>query len=169
MKALMIILIVILIITIICIIVSFNTIFRMINNINKYLDMIHNKESRDFTTIITISEKHLNVENGLLTMITDVNNNIKYIANKNYEKLDELYRFVNNLQLDINNKHNHICDNKLSRIILNTNTVKECVELISNNTEKLTKSLKAKNSLCKCKTSKSLSKKNKEEQQANNS
>lgn len=92
-------------------------------------------------------------------------NNIKDV-NTTIDKLD---KFVNNLQLDINNKHDHICDNKLSKVILNTNTVKECVELISNNTDKLMKSLEAKNSLCKCKSTKTSTKKKKEETQADNS
>lgn len=175
MKALMIVLIVILIITIICLILAFNTIFRMINNINKYLDTISNKESRDFTTMITISEKHLNVENGLLTMITDLNNNIKCITNDGHKQFETVKSFINGNYQELNNikellanNKSDIC-NKVDKNILGTTIIKEGVELINGNIEKLTKSLKAKNSLCKCKTSKSLSKKNKEEQQANNS
>lgn len=183
MQLFVIILLIILFISIIFIYIKLYNQYAKIHN--DYIDQIHRIENK-YKLIIDILEKHKLDLTSLLTFATDhsnhfyslkLNNNVIEEYNNLIEnKIDKLDKFVNNLQLDINNlqldinnKHDNICDNKLNKIILNTNTVKECVELISNNTDKLMKSLEAKNSLCKRKTNKSSSKKKKEEKQADNS
>lgn len=94
-------------------------------------------------------------------------NNIKDINTA----IDKLNKSVNNLQLDINNnnKYYSIYDNKLDDVILNNHINRDNIELISFNIDKLIKSLEAKNSLCKCKSTKTSTKKKKEETQADNS
>lgn len=94
-------------------------------------------------------------------------NNIKDINTA----IDKLDKSVNNLQLDINNnnKYYSIYDNKLDDVILNNHINRDNIELIGFNINKLIKSLEAKNSLCKCKSTKTSTKKKKEETQADNS
>lgn len=138
----------------IIIIYVFNSILKLIEKVNKGLDSIYD-------TLDKITLTHVNKTSK------DTFKIMKY-SEVCQDKLHDIYKLLNNLQADNDNKHNHICD-KLARVILNTNTVKECVELISNNADKLVKSLEANNSHTQHKTYKSSTKKKKEEKEANNS
>lgn len=171
MELLIVVLLVVLIMTMITIYYKlYNQYIRLYNNEQNRIDE-YASIKRDYKFIIDILEKQKCDNLTALSSNSEITNSfIKELSNIN-TKIDKLDKFVNNLQLDIsnNNKYYSIYDNKLDDVILNNHINRDNIELIGFNINKLIKSLEAKNSLCKCKSTKTSTKKKKEETQADNS
>lgn len=171
MELLIVVLLVVLIMTMITIYYKlYNQYIRLYNNEQNRIDEYANIK-RDYKFIIDILEKH----KLDLTALLDCANSYSEITNQFKTSLLNISRSV----LELHQEHNKVVqetirrDFSLNETVLNNikdvNTTINAIRIIVDNTESLVKSLEAKNSLCKCKSTKTLTKKKKEETQADNS
>lgn len=171
MELLIVVLLVVLIMTMITIYYKlYNQYIRLYNNEQQRIDEFVNIK-RDYKFIIDILEKH----KLDLTALLDCATSYSEITNQFKTSLLSISRSI----LELHQEHNQVVqetirrDFSLNETILNNikdvNTTINTIRIIVDNTESLVKSLEAKNSLCKCKSTKTSTKKKKEETQADNS
>ena len=167
MELLIVVLLVVLIMTTITIYYKlYNQYIRLYNNEQNRIDE-YASIKRDYKGIIDILEKH----KLDLTALLDCATSYSEITNQFKTSLLSISRGISELHME----HNHVVqetirrDISLNEIVLNNHINRDNIELIGFNIDKLIKSLEAKNSLCKCKSTKTSTKKKKEETQADNS
>ena len=171
MELLIVVLLVVLIMTTITIYYKlYNQYIRLYNNEQNRIDE-YASIKRDYKFIIDILEKH----KLDLTALLDCATSYSEITNQFKTSLLSISRGV----LELHQEHNQVVqetirrDFSLNETVLNNikdiNTTINAIRIIVDNTESLVKSLEAKNSLCKCKSTKTSTKKKKEETQADNS
>lgn len=171
MELLIIVLLVVLIITTITIYYKlYNQYIRLYNNEQNRIDEYVNIK-RDYKGIIDCLEK----QKLDLTTLLDCATSYSEITNQFKTSLFSISRGI----LELHQEHNQVVqetirrDFSLNETVLNNikdiNTTINAIRIIVDNTESLVKSLEAKNSLCKCKSTKTSTKKKKEETQADNS
>lgn len=171
MELLIVVLLVVLIMTTITIYYKlYNQYIRLYNNEQNRIDE-YASIKRDYKFIIDILEKH----KLDLTALLDCATSYSEITNQFKTSLLSISRSI----LELHQEHNQVVqetirrDFSLNETVLNNikdiNTTINAIRIIVDNTESLVKSLEAKNSLCKCKSTKTSTKKKKEETQADNS
>lgn len=171
MELLIVVLLVVLIMTMITIYYKlYNQYIRLYNNEQNRIDEYVNIK-RDYKFIIDILEKH----KLDLTALLDCATSYSEITNQFKTSLLSISKSI----LELHQEHNQVVqetirrDFSLNETVLNNikdvNTTINAIRIIVDNTESLVKSLEAKNSLCKCKSTKTSTKKKKEETQADNS
>lgn len=171
MELLIVVLLVVLIMTMITIYYKlYNQYIRLYNNEQNRIDE-YASIKRDYKFIIDILEKH----KLDLTALLDCATSYSEITNQFKTSLLSISRSI----LELHQEHNQVVqetirrDFSLNETVLNNikdiNTTINAIRIIVDNTESLVKSLEAKNSLCKCKSTKTSTKKKKEETQADNS
>ena len=171
MELLIVVLLVVLIMTMITIYYKlYNQYIRLYNNEQNRIDE-YASIKRDYKGIIDILEKH----KLDLTALLDCATSYSEITNQFKTSLLSISRGI----LELHQEHNQVVqetirrDFSLNETVLNNikdvNTTINAIRIIVDNTESLVKSLEAKNSLCKCKSTKTSTKKKKEETQADNS
>lgn len=171
MELLIVVLLVVLIMTMITIYYKlYNQYIRLYNNEQNRIDE-YASIKRDYKFIIDILEKH----KLDLTALLDCATSYSEITNQFKTSLLSISRSI----LQLHQEHNQVVqetirrDISLNEIVLNNikdvNATINAIRIIVDNTESLVKSLEAKNSLCKCKSTKISTKKKKEETQADNS
>ena len=171
MELLIVVLLVVLIMTTITIYYKlYNQYIRLYNNEQNRIDE-YASIKRDYKFIIDILEKH----KLDLTALLDCATSYSEITNQFKTSLLSISRGI----LELHQEHNQVVqetirrDFSLNETVLNNikdiNTTINAIRIIVDNTESLVKSLEAKNSLCKCKSTKTSTKKKKEETQADNS
>lgn len=171
MELLIVVLLVVLIMTMITIYYKlYNQYIRLYNNEQNRIDE-YASIKRDYKFIIDILEKH----KLDLTALLDCASSYSEITNQFKTSLLSISRSI----LKLHQEHNQVVqetirrDFSLNETVLNNikdvNTTINAIRIIVDNTESLVKSLEAKNSLCKCKSTKTSTKKKKEETQADNS
>lgn len=148
----------------------YNQYIRLYNNEQNRIDE-YASIKRDYKCIIDILEKH----KLDLTALLDCATSYSEITNQFKTSLLSISRGI----LELHQEHNQVVqetirrDFSLNETVLNNikdvNTTINAIRIIVDNTESLVKSLEAKNSLCKCKSTKTSTKKKKEETQADNS
>ena len=148
----------------------YNQYIRLYNNEQNRIDE-YTSIKRDYKCIIDILEKHNNVLNHLLTCVTNYNQVVNEFKTS--------FISISNGILELHQEHNQVVSQTIKRdfslhetiMTLNKdiNTTVNAIRIIVDNTEQAVKSLEAKNSLCKCKSTKTSTKKKKEETQADNS
>ena len=171
MELLIVVLLVVLIMTTITIYYKlYNQYIRLYNNEQNRIDEYVNIK-RDYKNIIDCLEK----QKLDLTALLDCATSYSEITNQFKTSLLSISRSI----LQLHQEHNQVVqetirrDFSLNETVLNNikdiNTTINAIRIIVDNTESLVKSLEAKNSLCKCKSTKTSTKKKKEETQADNS
>lgn len=171
MELLIVVLLVVLIMTTITIYYKlYNQYIRLYNNEQNRIDE-YASIKRDYKCIIDCLEK----QKLDLTALLDCATSYSEITNQFKTSLLSISRGV----LELHQEHNQVVqetirrDFSLNETVLNNikdvNTTINAIRIIVDNTESLVKSLEAKNSLCKCKSTKTSTKKKKEETQADNS